>query len=159
VLRWDPYIERHDLTTWIENAKVYLYGMVDTYFEKKRAYKIISEVNGVVDIENNITVTTEEWPYKSDAALKTDVKERLVWNTKINTDSLTVSVDEGVVTLRGTLFDWDAFQAALKCALNGGAKGVVMDVSVLANQLNLQGKPRYFHYGHDYDLNRLYDPY
>jgi osmotically-inducible protein OsmY len=60
----DPFIEGHEVRVTVRNATVYLMGTVDTAFEKSRAEEMVSGIEGVVEIENNIEVY-EGWRWEA----------------------------------------------------------------------------------------------
>jgi osmotically-inducible protein OsmY len=69
----DPYIERHEITVTAGNATVYLMGTVDTAFEKFRAEEVVSGIEGVVEIENNLEVYKSwQWEAKNDRVIQQD---------------------------------------------------------------------------------------
>ncbi len=55
-LLWNPLVDRFDITVMCRNKRVYLYGKVDATYEKKEAEDVASQVKGVVQVDNNLTV-------------------------------------------------------------------------------------------------------
>ena len=62
---------------------------------------------------------------KHDLRIKLDVKWELSMSPHVDADHIRVIVRDGVVTLRGSVEDQNAFDAATANALEGGAKKVV----------------------------------
>jgi osmotically-inducible protein OsmY len=62
---------------------------------------------------------------KSDLRIKMDVKWELSMSPFVDADHIHVTVRDGVVTLRGSVEDQAAFDAATKNAMDGGAKKVI----------------------------------
>lgn len=62
---------------------------------------------------------------KQDLRIKMDVKWELSMSPWVDADHIHVHVRDGVVTLRGTVEDQSAFDAATQNAMEGGAKKVV----------------------------------
>jgi osmotically-inducible protein OsmY len=62
---------------------------------------------------------------KHDLRIKLDVKWELSMSPYVDADHIRVIVRDGVVTLRGSVEDQSAFDAATANALEGGAKKVV----------------------------------
>ena len=62
---------------------------------------------------------------KADLRIKLDVKWELSMSPYVDADYIRVIVRDGVVTLRGSVEDQNAFDAATANALEGGAKKVV----------------------------------
>lgn len=149
-LERDPYVDRYEITVNVLNGTAYLYGNVDTFFEKSQADDIASRVSGVVNVKNRLVVDYDynapvygpgpygaypydDWWYayrpplttKTDAEIKDDVEDELWWSPYVDSEDLTVSVDDGVVTLRGFVSSWNERTAAVKNAYDGGATRVV----------------------------------
>ncbi len=62
---------------------------------------------------------------KHDMRIKLDVKWELSTSPYVDADHIKVIVRDGVVTLRGSVEDQSAFDAATKNAMDGGAKQVI----------------------------------
>jgi osmotically-inducible protein OsmY len=94
-------IESEGISVKCINGKVTLSGKVDTYSEEKEAELLASEVRGVKEIENNIAT---EWTSKrSDQEIKDDVMSKLERDVYLTGLPITVTVNDGVVTLGGTV--------------------------------------------------------
>jgi osmotically-inducible protein OsmY len=133
-LSLDPYIDRYDVIVSAYNGKVYLYGVVDTYFERYRAEDIASRVKGVVEVQNNLQVdytpslSTETW--KPDWQIEEDIRSELFWSPFVDSDEVIVNVEDGVATLTGTVDTWSERQDATENAFEGGAVRVVNNLDV-----------------------------
>ncbi len=66
-----------------------------------------------------------EWAWKSDRQLKADVRNQLAWNPFVDEQNIEVSVEEGAVTLNGTVDDEQELQEAIDDAYEAGAKEVI----------------------------------
>ena len=44
----DPYVSRYGITVEVDDGFAYLYGTVNSYFEKARAEEVASHVKGIV---------------------------------------------------------------------------------------------------------------
>lgn len=119
----DPYIEFYDITVSVVNGRVFLSGDVNTSFEKTRAKAVTSGVNGVVDVVNNIYYQ-HVWTWKSDWMIKRDIESQYYWSPVIESDNITLTVENGVVTLTGEVDTWNERRAAERNAYEGGAKDV-----------------------------------
>jgi osmotically-inducible protein OsmY len=122
-LRRDILVDRYDITVSVLNNKVYLYGTVDSYYQKWRAEDVASRVNGVVDVQNSLSVKFE-WSWKSDQAIKENIESEYFWSLLVDGDDITINVDHGVATLTGTVDDWSEYDAAIDNAFEAGAKAV-----------------------------------
>jgi osmotically-inducible protein OsmY len=140
----DPYVESDKITVDVANGMAYLFGTVNTNFEKSRADDIASKVRGVITVDNNLMVRDHndlyaynpyvddwyirEYPYdrprfpgKSDWQIKSDIESELFWSPFVDSDDVNVTVDDGVATLSGTVDSWAEYNAAANNAYEGGA--------------------------------------
>jgi osmotically-inducible protein OsmY len=122
-LKRDTYVERHDITLHVDNAKVFLYGYADTYFEKYHAEDVVSRVEGVVEVQNNLNIQHIQ-ETKPDWQLKLDLGERLFWSPYLNRDRINISVEDGVVTVTGTVDTWFEYYKVARAAQKAGAEKV-----------------------------------
>jgi osmotically-inducible protein OsmY len=162
-LRRDPYVERFEVSVYVNNGEANLSGTVDTYFEKFQAGDAAAGVYGVVVVDNNLLVdddydvftydpyVDDDWyiydydwyvypnaytSAKTDWEIREDVQDELYWSPFVDSDKVTVTVDDGAATLTGVVDTWNERQAASENAYEGGAVAVDNDLSV--------------HYGPDY---------
>lgn len=130
-LQRDPIVTRQRIEVEVFRQKVSLSGSVDSELERWRAEEIASRVHGVAAVENSLKVLTE-WNWKSDLTIKEDVEHELSWNSEIQREDMSVTVENGVVTLAGTVEDWNEYRAAIDGAFKAGARAV-------QSYLNVQG--------------------
>jgi osmotically-inducible protein OsmY len=128
-LRRSPYVDRYDIEINVRNAKVYLTGVVDSWFMKNRAEEVAASVSGVVDIQNRLHVDSEI-ASKSDREIKEDIESQLFWSPFVDSDDIIVEVHSGVATLIGNVEDWAEFVAAKENALEAGATSVICKLEV-----------------------------
>lgn len=138
----DPWIERYDLSVNVINGSVYLYGTVDTHFERQQAADLASKVKGVINVVNNLEVE-QTYAFKTDWEIKEDVIDQFYWSPVLVNENIDVEVEDGVVTLTGEVDTWNEFNAATTNALEAGAKRV-------RNQLQIRMGPD-IQQGYDWD--------
>ena len=158
--RRDAYVDNFEITVTALGGMVSLYGTVDTYYEKARAEDLVSEVKGVYSVNNNLIVQ-QDWdsyvykPYvddsyiydydwysyqpnvtvtKDDHELKDNIESQLFWSPFVDSDQVTVMVDDGKATLTGQVDSWSEYDAAAQNALEGGA--VVVDNELTISRVN-----------------------
>ena len=119
----DPYIDRFRLDVSTYGGTVYLSGDVNTSWEKHRATRLAEGVPGVVSVVNNIDFK-HLWTWKPDWEILEDVKNEIFWSPFVDADKVTVTVDNGIVTLTGTVSTYSERQSAEDNAYQGGAKDV-----------------------------------
>jgi osmotically-inducible protein OsmY len=122
-LRRDCDLDRiKDLDLTVSNGVVYLRGDVNSYFEAQRAQEVASGIQGVVAVENRFDVLIPEIPVWPDDAVRDYVQQALAWNPFVDRNAVTVMVEEGVMTLTGTVADRHARDLAMNAALWSGAR-------------------------------------
>jgi osmotically-inducible protein OsmY len=150
----DPYINRFEITVTVVQGTVFLYGTVDSYFERNRADNLASRVFGVVEVTNHLRVDLDtpysydpyvddaylnqdtlagyerRAPMKTDAEIKESIESHLWWSPFVNSNNVTVAVNNGIATLTGTVGSWSERQAATKNAYDGGATLVSNDLMI-----------------------------
>jgi hypothetical protein len=111
-------------------------------------------VKGTVVVDNNIVVTNSAAPYvydpavdefeydydwnlyesannlKLDSEIKDDIQSELFWSPFVDSDQVTVAVDDGTATLTGTVDSWSERQSAEENAMEGGADAVINKLTV-----------------------------
>jgi osmotically-inducible protein OsmY len=147
----DPFLNSHAINVRAKNGVVTLTGSVASYFETTQAEDTASRANGVVNVNNNLTVSYPalvyydlsydpywashlpfysywsaypryySWPRSSDTALKRNVEGELFWSPFVDSDHVAVNAKNGLVTLTGTVKNWAEYRAATKHAYVGGA--------------------------------------
>jgi osmotically-inducible protein OsmY len=110
----NPDMDRTDIRVSAKKGIVTLEGSVDEYWKKGEADRIACRVRGVCDIVNKLTVVTTR--SVADKAIADDVRAALERNFSGSTECLTIRVENGVVTLSGTVPNWAARRAAVTAA-------------------------------------------
>lgn len=116
----------------VQNGVAKLTGTVDVYATKEDADKRVHRVKGIVAVDNEIQVAG---PEISDAALQNKLVKAIQYDrvgygtTPFN--AISVSVNNGVVTLGGTAYGpVDADSAVAVAANTKGVKDVINNISV-----------------------------
>lgn len=125
----DPYIERYVVTVNAHSGWVQLSGHVDTSFKKNRAERVTEGVEGVVGVVNKLQYDYR-WVWARDHEIRENVRDQLRWNPFVDARGVSLSVDDGVVTLHGTVNSWSESEEAEKNAFQGGAKDVINNLNV-----------------------------
>ena len=150
----NPVTEGYNIDVHVRNQIAYLRGTVDSYFEKGTAENIVFKTKGIVAVRNKLTVsypeTTTYNPYvhdwsiydfpwysgslgftkKSDREIRNNIEHEFLWNPYVDSEDVTVTVDNGIVTLTGTVDSIRENEAAEENALKGGAKGVINKLNI-----------------------------
>ncbi len=126
---WDPVLERHEIAPVVRNGKAYLYGRVDNAYEKWRAADVASRVPGIAAVDNGLEVA-DEWARRTDSRIEQAVEDQLFWSAEVDQESITVEVDDGIVTLAGGVESWTEHHEAIDDAFDAGARVVRSELSV-----------------------------
>lgn len=129
-LLWNDSVDSSDIDVSVNSAIVSLEGHVDSYWEKLEAGSEAFSVRGVVDVNNELAVIPTE--KITDEIIADNVIDSMKRNIFINVDEITVKVENGNVTLTGTVSNRTAKDAAFNAALyTAGVIYVKNDIVVL----------------------------
>jgi osmotically-inducible protein OsmY len=129
ILSWDSSIQASKVNVRVDNGTVILEGSVNSFWKKMKAENDAFSVTGVVNVKNHLSVVpTENF---SDEAIAREIEEALKRSINVKAENVSVSVQHGKVTLRGTVSSGTAFSSAYETALYTGG------VTEVNNQLNI----------------------
>ncbi len=114
ILDWNPTIDTSRMEVEANEGVVTLRGFVDTYWQKARAWEIASNVSGVREVINELKVEPPE--EITDEDIKSDIERAFARTGSVNTDRVNVSVQNGIVTLKGTVGDYYAYRTVQEIA-------------------------------------------
>ena len=150
-LLFNGNLDSFDINTDVKNGDVILTGKVENSVDKKLAEELVANIDGVMSVDNKLTVIEDrdmdsmtskmsddmEEGYEegaselTDAKIATVVKTKLLMDTDISGFDIDVDVENGVVTLTGTV-DSDAEEdLAIEIAKNAS------DVKDVENNLTV----------------------
>jgi osmotically-inducible protein OsmY len=152
----NPYTDRLEISILVDDGAVTLNGQADTYFEKWEAGNVVAHVPGVTGVTNALDVDLDQpthesrfydwdpvytdYDYRygyeadypvSDDALRESIAREMRWSPSLDRSEITMSIEDGVVTLRGTIDSWYARARATEEAYEGGAASVVNSLEVV----------------------------
>jgi osmotically-inducible protein OsmY len=99
-LAWNPDVYSADIKVTVLAGVVRLEGTVDAYWKQWKAEDLVSNLNGVVNVENHLAVVPSESFLDKDIAK--DIEAALERNQYVDAENVTVQVEDGKVTLTGT---------------------------------------------------------
>jgi osmotically-inducible protein OsmY len=127
--RLDPELNHSKIVPEVNGGKVRLEGEVDKLWKKNWAEDLASGTMGVTEIDNRLTVVPTEDVL--DSAIAEDLKAALARNIYVDVDDIDIKVENGVVTLFGTMPDWISARAAYNTALyTSGATEVINKMTI-----------------------------
>lgn len=104
-LKWEPGLHHEEIGVAVKDGVVTLSGDVKSYAEKLLAEKTARRVKGVRAIAENLNVRYDWQPKTSDSEIAQRVCHILEWDPMIPKDKIEVTVEDGVVKLKGKV-DW-----------------------------------------------------
>jgi osmotically-inducible protein OsmY len=126
VLLFSSQLNSFDINTDVNKGQVILTGKVDTEVDKALAEELMLSVDGVTSVDNNLTVITDKNAQQTsdfvanltDSKVETVVKTRLLFESEVDGLDINVEVDNGVVTLAGTVESEAERELAIAIAKN-----------------------------------------
>lgn len=130
-LEWDPGIDAARVGVIVKNAVVTLSGKVNTYAEKVMAEKAAKRVYGVRAVVQDIEVKPAGNMQYKDQDIAAAAIHSLRWNTNVPDERIKLKVEDGWITLDGTV-DWNYQKNAAKSAVQNlaGVRGVINIINV-----------------------------
>jgi osmotically-inducible protein OsmY len=101
-LEWDAFVPIEKLDVTVSKGWVTLRGEVEWRYQREDAYDVVRRLSGVKGVTNLIVVK----PRLSPSDLKKQIEDALVRTAELDAKNITVEVDGGRVTLKGTVRSW-----------------------------------------------------
>ncbi len=133
-LLFNGNLNSFDINTDVQNGKVVLTGKVENSVDKKLAEELVANIDGVTDVDNQLTIVAAKdydddmdaddmdedsaMGELTDAKIATVIKTRLLMDSDISGFDIDVDVEEGNVTLTGTVDSDAARDLAVEIAKN-----------------------------------------
>ena len=97
--KWDAVVPTDQLEVAVSHGYVTLKGQVDWYYQREAAGRVVQRLAGVKAVNNMIIVAAHPAP----ADIKQRIERALVRSAEVDADTITVSVEENIATLTGTV--------------------------------------------------------
>ncbi|WP_319406040.1 BON domain-containing protein [uncultured Desulfosarcina sp.] len=123
VFRRDAELHALDIIAAVKDNHVRLSGSVDTMGQKVRAENIATQIEGVLTLDNRITVNAKA-DRPSDADISAAIVDELFWSPYVDGDRIGVTVKDGQAVLTGNAAGRFVAHAAVQNAFEGGAETV-----------------------------------
>lgn len=125
----DPVTESFEIDVNVEDGVVTLTGEVDSYTEKNIAEEVAQGVKGVIDVKNLLTYDLVA--DRTDADIQADIKRRLRSDASIDSGLISVTVNNGKVTLGGSAGSaTEKSEAEIEAWIVPGVKSVANNIDV-----------------------------
>ena len=130
-LKWEPMVRESQTGVIVKDGIVTLTGTVGSWPEKAAAEKATQRVSGVTAVANELEIKLLTSYERTDADIAGAAVNALQWHVFVPRDRLTVSVEQGWVTLKGEL-EWQFQKTAANDAVHylWGVKGVINEITV-----------------------------
>jgi len=135
-LKWEPILDTAEIGVTSIDGVVTLCGVVSSYVKKIHAENAAKKVIGVKAIIENIEVKFNNSVNKTNAEIATEVLIALKSNIAVPKDKITVTVEEGWVTLEGEV-TWNYEREA---AIN--AVHYLSDIKGITNSIQLKSETK-----------------
>lgn len=106
-------IDESKIEVSVNNGIVKLRGTVDAYWKKLQIKNLISEIAGITEVINEITIAPTS--NLTDEKIATDVISSLERNYLVNVNEINVKVENGHVKVSGVVKNWKSYDAAMDC--------------------------------------------
>jgi len=145
VLLMNTNLNNFDINTDVKNGKVVLTGKVNSDLDKELAEELVISLDGVTDVDNNLTVVKDMDAKTTDADMDTDdndltdakittvITTRFLFDSEVDGTDIDVDTDNGVVKLKGSVESEAEKQLAVKIAKNAeDVRDVVDELTIVA---------------------------
>ena len=105
-LRWEPSINASDIGVVVTEGVVTLTGHVSSYAEKWHAERAAQRVAGVGALTLEIKIALPGSSHRTDVDIALAIEHAFQWSLYFPKDTIQVVVEQGYVTLSGTV-QWD----------------------------------------------------
>jgi len=129
VFLWDNRVDSTDTEILVDKGHVELNGTVYSLWEKRLAEDTAYSVTGVVEVKNNLVVNKRS--DINDELIADQIFEALDNNPYVNVNDIDISINEGLVTLSGTVDNYLAANEAHDSLLYiPGVRGIVNNINI-----------------------------
>ncbi|TCD01832.1 BON domain-containing protein [Pedobacter psychroterrae] len=130
-IKWEPLLHAAEIGVIANDGIVTLTGIVDSYAKKSEAEDAAKKVAGVKAVVERIEVKYLGSIHKEDEEIAREVLNALKWNWQVPGEKITVKVEDGWITLTGTI-NWNYQKDAAKNAVKNllGVKGVTNNITI-----------------------------
>ncbi|MGN6706343.1 MAG: BON domain-containing protein [Rhodanobacter sp.] len=130
-LHWEPAVQADHIGVEVRKGIVTLAGQVGSYMEKYAAEHTAQRVAGVRGVAVDLEVVLPGESHRTDADIADAAIRAIEWSASIPRDSVKVLVEDGHVTLSGTV-PWAFAREAASSCVRGlvGVKDVVNLVTI-----------------------------
>lgn len=135
-LYWDSRIDASNITITVDGGAVILTGDVPTHRAREAATQDTWLVSGVLSVDNQLKLVYAETPtLPTDADIRENILAALNSNLDLSSYKITVSVENGWVTLAGTLDAfWKKLEAETEAFSTRGVVGITNKIAIVPSE-------------------------
>jgi osmotically-inducible protein OsmY len=132
-LRSDPRVPHpEEIAVTVEEDAVTLRGTVGSFSQRRAAVRDARKIDGVHYVYDDLLVRLLDAAGRSDAELRGMVLQAIAWDTEAPAELIDVKVQDGWVTLRGTVsWQFQSDAAYEDVASLSGVIGITNDIRVV----------------------------
>jgi osmotically-inducible protein OsmY len=134
-LYWNKRVNIADIKIKVSGGEVTMMGSVPTYSARIAAAHDIEMIEGVTNIENKLVVTPRASMLPDDSQIQKRTMTALAWNADIHSMDIEIAVQDGVVTLKGTVDEyWKKWEASDVVSNVNGVTDVINNLAIVNTQ-------------------------
>lgn len=105
-------VDRENVSIGVEGGAVTLSGTVDSWLAYTEAEETARFTVGVESVTNRLEIEAPETVELDSTEIRSDIRDQLEWDYRVDENDVDVSVDDGIATLGGTVETYSAKEAA-----------------------------------------------
>jgi osmotically-inducible protein OsmY len=132
-INWEPLLSAAEIGVAASDGIITLTGSVNSYAKKEEAEAAAKNVSGVKVVVEKIEVVLKHRTQKSDNEIATEIINAFKWHWDIPNNRVQVRVENGWVTLTGSL-EWNYQKEEAKKAVSVliGVKGIINNIMIIS---------------------------
>jgi len=132
-INWEPLLSAAEIGVAAFDGIVTLTGSVNSYAKKEEAERAAKNVSGVKVVVEKIEVVLNDKTQKSDNEIAAEIINAFKWHWDIPHERVQVKVENGWVTLTGSL-EWNYQKEEAKKAVSVliGVKGIINNIMIIS---------------------------
>ncbi|MCV9927524.1 BON domain-containing protein [Flavobacterium sp. LS1R49] len=132
-INWEPLLSAGEIGVLALDGIITLTGSVNSYAKKEEAEEATKNVLGVKVVVEKIVVVLNDKTHKADNEIATEITNAFKWHWDIPNERIQVKVENGWVTLTGSL-EWNYQKDAAKKAVSVliGVKGIINNIMIIS---------------------------
>jgi osmotically-inducible protein OsmY len=128
-LRWVTYMPKESVKVMVEKGWVTLTGEVEWDYQRRHAAETVRHLAGVKGVSDQVRIKTQS----RSSEIKLDIEAALERRYDSEDQDISVSVEDGDVTLIGTVTNWWQLDSAREAAWNApGVRHVANKLTIAA---------------------------